>query len=393
MNVLWLASWYPNRVQPFNGDFIERHAKAVAPFVSQLSIIAAVKDEALANNTYEVVKQQQGNITTYIIYYGRSSNIPVIEKIVSHKKFMQLHRQVYQQIVMETEQPEIVHVHVAMKAGLFARELKKRYGIPYVITEQWTGYFKAAKPNIYGMGFMFRLLTKSVLKNASLLLPVSNYLGEIINKEIATVPYKAVPNVVDTSVFFPAPVPQNNVLQLVHVSIMGYQKNMEAMINALQLYKSRGGKFILQVFGPPPAAIVNLVKQKALEQEIIFKGEVTQPLLAPAVQAADALILYSRYETFGCVLAEANACGTPVIVSDFPVFHEFITEGENGVFAENDNAEALASAIEKFNLQKNNFNREKIAATAADKFCFDTAGRMIRLVYHEYAAGFFIPQH
>lgn len=387
MNVLWLASWYPNRVEPFNGDFIERHAKAVAPFVSRLTVISAVKDVGLADHTSEIVKQQQGNITTYLIYYGRSHAVPAFEKILSHQKFMRLHRQVYLEIVKETGRPDIVHVHVAMKAGLFARELKRTHGIPYVVTEQWTGYFKAAKPNIYSMGFIFRLLTKSVLKNASLLLPVSNYLGEIINKEIAAVPYKAVPNVVDTDTFFPVPIQQNDVLQLVHVSIMGYQKNMDAMIEALQLYKKRGGKFLLQVFGPPPATVIDLVKQKDLDQEIIFKGEVTQSLLAPAVQAADALLLYSRYETFGCVLVEANASGTPVIVSDFPVFHEFIREDENGVFAENNNAEALSSVIERFHQHRNNFDRQKIAQTANKKFCFDTVGKMIKEIYEKYAPG------
>ena len=28
--ILWLASWYPNRNDPFDGDFIQRHARAAA---------------------------------------------------------------------------------------------------------------------------------------------------------------------------------------------------------------------------------------------------------------------------------------------------------------------------------------------------------------------------
>ncbi len=30
MKVLWLASWYPDELEPKNGDFIQRNAKAVA---------------------------------------------------------------------------------------------------------------------------------------------------------------------------------------------------------------------------------------------------------------------------------------------------------------------------------------------------------------------------
>ena len=27
---LWLASWYPSKIAPFEGDFIQRHARATA---------------------------------------------------------------------------------------------------------------------------------------------------------------------------------------------------------------------------------------------------------------------------------------------------------------------------------------------------------------------------
>lgn len=385
MNVLWLASWYPNRKEPFNGDFIERHAKAVAPFVNSLTVIAAVKDDNLSFGSSEVEYKVEGNITTCIIYYGRTRWGRTIENIFSVQKYMSLHRQLFKKITEGKTKPDIVHVHVAMKAGLFARELKRKYKIPYVVTEQWTGYFKIARPNIYERSFLFRMFTKSILKNASLLLPVSNYLGTVINAEIAPINYIAVPNVVDTDIFFPVTHAKNNILQLVHVSVMGYQKNAEAMIEALSIYKSAGGKFFMQVFGPPPAHLAEFVKQKNLDKEIIFKGEVTQPKLAPALQAADALVLYSRYETFGCVLIEANACGIPVIVSKFPVFDEFITEGVNGVFAESDNPAALATALENFYQRRYDFNKEKIATLTKEKFCFETVGKMIAGIYSRYA--------
>ena len=32
LRVLWLCSWYPSEVEPFSGDFIQRHAEAVGDF-------------------------------------------------------------------------------------------------------------------------------------------------------------------------------------------------------------------------------------------------------------------------------------------------------------------------------------------------------------------------
>jgi hypothetical protein len=45
-NVLWLVSWYPNRLDAFDGDFIERHAIAVSRF-AKLTVLLVVKDEHL----------------------------------------------------------------------------------------------------------------------------------------------------------------------------------------------------------------------------------------------------------------------------------------------------------------------------------------------------------
>ena len=173
MNVLWLASWFPNRTNPTTGDFIERHAKAVAPFVKQLTVIAVTKDDAMTKNAVEIEQYQTGKLTVYIAYYGGSRLKGIAGKILSQQKYRQLQQQLFQQVVEKTGMPDIVHVHVAMKAGLFACRLKKKYVIPYVVTEHWSGYTRESKPNIYEMGKVYLRLTNKVLKNASLLLMAS----------------------------------------------------------------------------------------------------------------------------------------------------------------------------------------------------------------------------
>jgi glycosyltransferase involved in cell wall biosynthesis len=383
MNIVWLASWYPNRTNITNGDFIERHAKAVAPFLNSLTIISAVKDETLAYNAIEIVEKQEGNITTYIIYYGRSRWGGVMEKFISLKKYVSLQQALFEKIVNEKGKPDIIHVHVAMKAGLVAKKIKQQYNIPYIITEHWTAYYKEAKPNIYEMGNYFVSQTKSVLKNAALLLTVSNDLGKRINKYLLQVKFQIVPNVVDTDLFHPVEKKKYNKIKLVHVSNMTHQKNMEAIIEGLSIWKSKGGEFIMHVFGEAPKEIIEKVTQARLQENIIFNGEVLQPQLCDKVKQSDALILYSRYETFGCVIIEANACGIPVIVSDLPVFYELVQEDKNGVFVESDKPAALVTALEKFVHEKDNFNSKEIAANTSKRFSYPVVGKQIKDVYDE----------
>ena len=97
------------------------------------------------------------------------------------------------------------------------------------------------------------------------------------------------------------------------------------------------------------------------------------------MMAADALILYSRYETFGCVLIEANACGIPVIVSDIEVMHENVKAGVNGLFAENENFRKLADQIIYYLESKDSFQRGKIAAHTIAHYSYEFAHYLGRI--------------
>ena len=103
--------------------------------------------------------------------------------------------------------------------------LQKKWAIPYVVTEHWTGYEKDSQDNYFQKNFFFRITTKRVLKNASLLLPVSKHLGDAIVQHIQAVPIAVVHNVADTSLFYYTGY-QPPVFRFIHVSSMNYQKNI-----------------------------------------------------------------------------------------------------------------------------------------------------------------------
>ncbi|HQV61525.1 MAG TPA: hypothetical protein PLG08_12150, partial [Chitinophagaceae bacterium] len=42
--ILWLCSWYPAKTDPYNGDFIQRHARAAALY-NDIYIIHVAGDE------------------------------------------------------------------------------------------------------------------------------------------------------------------------------------------------------------------------------------------------------------------------------------------------------------------------------------------------------------
>jgi 1,2-diacylglycerol-3-alpha-glucose alpha-1,2-glucosyltransferase len=60
----------------------------------------------------------------------------------------------------------------------------------------------------------------------------------------------------------------------------------------------------------------------------LFPGYVQKPVLRDAYCGADAFCFLTREETEGIVLLEALACGAPTLVSDIPIYRDWLPDGE-----------------------------------------------------------------
>jgi glycosyltransferase involved in cell wall biosynthesis len=384
--VLWLPSWYPSRLAPYDGDFIQRHAKAVAAYMPvHVLYVVRDKEQAVTNDVYTEEKTG-GNLKETIVYFSpKKYTVSLVEKIVSHQKSVSLYHKVAEKIFSDRGWPLLQHVQVAYKAGLTARWVRKKYGIPYVLTEHWTAYLREAAHNFSSLSFAAQYMISQIVNDADLVLPVSEYLAKAMKRRWLNSEYQVVPNVVDTSIFYPVAVKESPSLRLIHISAMNYQKDPGSLFKTMSMVKAKGISFTLDVFGPVTDEIKKLIAENNVQDVVILHGEVPQANLAPVLQQADALILYSRYESFGCVIIEANACGVPAIVADTPLMHELIQEGFNGILVKPKNPSALAEAIISFSTMRRQFSRAEIAAAAAVQYSFEKIGKMYTDVYAKIA--------
>jgi len=385
IKVLWLASWYPGRLDKFDGDFIQRHARAVA-LNSDVFVIFVKKDIHLKINSCTTEIITSPNLTEKFIYYNPpKTGFSLFDKYLSYRDYNMHMRNAISDYVKNNGRPGLVHVHIAMKAGINALWAKKKWNIPFIVTEHWTAYLENADQQLSHYSSFFKNGLKQVLKKASAITVVSNYLGKSIQSSFPGIKYSVIPNVVNTDLFYPVQEQDAGKIRFIHISSMNYQKNTEAIILALSLLKD-DHPVELYLYGPVNPSLEALINDIGLQQIAFAQGEVSQEQLSKAIQQSDALILYSRFETFGCVLIEANACGIPVIVSDLQVFHEIIEEGVNGIFAEGENPAALAEKLRQFIAQKDHFNKNEIAAMAAKKYNYKKVGQQFIELYNKTAA-------
>lgn len=384
--VLWLASWYPNKMEPQTGDFVNRHAIATSGFYP-LNLVFVTKD--LLPNQPDIKRASDSfatdnNIHEYICYYAASrSALGFISKLYSLRQYFNQHLIIIKELRKKGEMPDIVHVHMAWRAGLIALYLKWRYSIPYVITEHWTGYFKESPHAIQKKGLLFRLLLKTIFRNADVFLPVTQNLAELVNHTIASIPVKVVPNVVDVSLFNTDHQVKPKRFRFIHVSSLLKQKNPEGILRAFgQLIKS-GTDAELQMVGPLNDEFKQVLSEKNyLTDRLIITGELSYGEVAVQIKNASAFVLFSQVENLPCVILESLCCGIPVIATRVGGISEVIGS-ENGVLIEPGNEAMLVDAMQRMVREYNMYNRPDISRKARALFNYQAVGTEYVKVYKQ----------
>ena len=159
--ILWLPSWYPSKLDKFNGDFIQRHAKSLTLY-KPVHVLYVIKDtKNFVTDNIKVEKNSFQNLTETIVYYAVPMYLPSIaNKIYSFYKYCSIYKKQLKLLFEKEGKPKFVHVHVAYKAGLIALYLKYKFGISYFVTEHWSGYNKNVANNYFNRNFIFRFLVK-----------------------------------------------------------------------------------------------------------------------------------------------------------------------------------------------------------------------------------------
>ena len=128
MKVLFLTPWYPSEKDAMAGLFVQKHVEAV-----------------------------------------RAQGCDV--RVIYSQTWWNTWRQ-WKALQREGWMPDVVQLNIIQKQGLLALWLKKRYGIPYVIIEHWSGYLPE-NGAFMKMPALKRRLCQRIAAQAEMLLTVS----------------------------------------------------------------------------------------------------------------------------------------------------------------------------------------------------------------------------
>lgn len=121
-----------------------------------------------------------------------------------------------------------------------------------------------------------------------------------------------------------------------------------------------------------------------LSERVRFPGAIAHEDLTPYYRAADALVIASRYESFGLVAAEALACGTPVVASKVGGLPSIVRDGENGLLIPWRCPGAFAERLDALLADPARLRRMRAAARpSVERFAWPRIGDQVRARYQE----------
>lgn len=303
--VLWICTWFPTRVQPCAGNFILRHLSCVQDF-AEVDVLHIQFDPRLPFFALDRTQTLTHGCPTHVVYFGAhryNKWIQILRAYLSGFRALWRSRRKY----------HLIHAHVMIHAGLFGGLFSRWVGKPLIISEH-AGWFLPQNPRRISLPYLW--LARWIALQAHLVMPVSQALLRAMQSRGIEGNYQVVPNAVDPGIFHPKHQPESRLFTFLHVSNFNpAAKNISGMLRAFAPLLGDRDDVQLVIAGDGPLdEVKRAIEYHALPSaQVRLLGPLAEVQVASLMQRAHALVQFSNYETFGCVVVEAWACGLPVI--------------------------------------------------------------------------------
>ena len=359
--VIHLAKWYPNKVEPLLGIFIQKHIQSVQNTYYN-KVISIYQTNTIISNIHRKVNYL--NSTEEVVFYykkGLLNKIRVLYKVWKEIKNFQAH---------------LIHAHVMGWTSTLAYFISKINKTPFLISEHWSGYGKKGYVQLKSIS---KILRKKSAKKANQICVVSKFLeGEMLKCGIKG-NYSIIGNVVDGIVL---KIEKNKKFSFVFAGdLIQETKNVKGIIEAFSEVIKYHKNIKLEIIGDGKdlknyKILSNKLK---LKNHISFHGNRDNDYVLKTLSQSHVLILNSYFETFSIICAEALLCGIPVISTKCGGPESFLND-ETGILIDRDNNNQVTKAMKAMITNYDKYEAEKLKSRA-HQFSMDTIGEKLNQQY------------
>ncbi|MFN4234464.1 MAG: glycosyltransferase [Bacteroidia bacterium] len=376
-HILFLTKWYPNKSDVQLGVFIRKHAKAVSPYC-KVSVLYVWGDYNL-NGPPTIEENQNGNFSETIIFYQRNKGpFKLLVNLYLYIKHVFLG---YHHILQKQGKIDLIHVHILIRTGLAALLLKLKYKIPYIISEQWSGYVTGEYQRF---SWLKKALVKIIVSQADKITVVSEILKNSMLRLGLKNDYIIIHNIIE-NIDLPKPTHNNKVKILTVADLNDKIKNISGTIKAIsEVYKIRQDfEFHIIGGGKDETLLKSLVESYGLlNKAILFHGRKPNEDVYEFFKQIDFVIINSNVETFCVAAAEALVNGKPQITTICGGPEEFV-KPEHGILIEKANHKQLVESIIYMLDNYKNYDSEHMHEYAKTNFSYSGVGKKFFEIYQQ----------
>ncbi|MBS0433256.1 MAG: glycosyltransferase [Proteobacteria bacterium] len=243
---------------------------------------------------------------------------------------------------------DVVHAHWLLPQGWIARRLRRRHGIPYLVTSHGGDLF-----GLRG-GFATRIKREVAAACAGMTVVSSAMRGECARIGLHPPTLEVLPMGVDLQQrFVPDPAQPRARDKLLFVGRLVPNKGLTHLLAALPAVLAQRPQVRLVVagFGPEQAALQAQAARLGIADRVEFKGATPQEQLPALYRRASLFVApfvrdpSGDQEGLPVALMEAIGCGCPVVVGDVAGVHDLLGDAAADVIVRPDDHAAVASAI------------------------------------------------
>jgi len=147
------------------------------------------------------------------------------------------------------------------------------------------------------------------------------------------------------------------------------KKNVDNLIRAYArvFYGNTNVSLKIGGHGPERPRLQALAQELGVSGQVQFLGALSRHQVLSEMQACDAFVLPSKYETFGVVVVEALALGKPVIATRCGG-PESIVGDDDGVLVPVNDVDSLAQAMRNLRANHDHYKPNAIRASCAARY-------------------------
>lgn len=288
-------------------------------------------------------------------------------------------QRVFNRYCAEQGRPDVIHAHNARFGGSLAVQIKRKHGIPVVLTEHSSVHLRG-----------FRIppaIIRRALLGADYVFVVGPSLRDAMRNYVPGVNAEILGNSVDVGSFVPAPDwnARSRPFLFSMATRLDKNKAVDIPITAFAHVADADVRLRIGGDGEELESLRQLARQLGVDDKIEFSGALDRTQVRRLFQESHAVVSSSYIETFGMTLIEALACGKPVI-STRSGGPDMVINGSNGLLVPPGDPEAMAAAMRQMMTHYDRYDPQRIRADCVAHYGEAAIVARLETVYRDLIA-------